>query len=269
MKLYKIRLIILICVLLWAINYRFPVHIQELTMKIREYIDTLSGQIRAVNKPAAKAAKEAPNKNKYEEHREDIILIKLKNGREMEGLLVSDQGGMVEIDIGIGTVKVSRNDIVSMTKPSELKVKEIIEEWKGTDKDVIDSKRTAIIRYYEADRIIAAVTINDDIKAKLLVDTGAPYMTIRPRVGAKVFDDREVVSKDVMMQWTDGSSSNGKLVLLDSVQVGKVKIPRVRAVIAEISILEDHLDGLIGMSYLRFFNVKLDSATKTMILEKR
>ena len=67
----------------------------------------------------------------------------------------------------------------------------------------------------------------------------------------------------------DGKQINAKQIVLDSIKVENVEAQGVEAAIILDEISDAGLqDGLLGMSFLKKFNFKVDQRNKKLILEK-
>ena len=112
---------------------------------------------------------------------------------------------------------------------------------------------------------IVEAMINGNIKANLLVDTGASRVSLSGRIGDLL---RVTNNKDIPTQIT--STANGEievsLIILDSLKIGEV----------EEFVLEAHInphykdkeiDGLLGMSFLGNFKVEIDQKNNKMFLK--
>jgi len=114
---------------------------------------------------------------------------------------------------------------------------------------------------------VVEALLNGKVKAALLTDTGASMVVISRAVAnwleLEGVDDGETIN----VVLADGSVTTATPVTLDSVKVGSSEVKNVRAAITETP-PGAGLDGLLGMSYLRHFHVKLDAAENSLVLEK-
>lgn len=99
--------------------------------------------------------------------------------------------------------------------------------------------------------------VNGKRQGLFLVDTGASLVALSHsfarELGLRVdsFPETQVVV-------ADGRKVKARLTLLQSVKVGNTSIDNVRAVVMPGDVQKD-VDGLLGMSYLRHFNIHLGS----------
>jgi len=97
--------------------------------------------------------------------------------------------------------------------------------------------------------------VNGKRRGRFLVDTGATLVALsRSFAGELGLQVDAFPETDVVV--ADGRQVKAKQVLLKSVRVGRTTIENVRAVVMPGEVQED-VDGLLGMSFLRHFNVRL------------
>ncbi|WP_282012355.1 aspartyl protease family protein [Nitrospina watsonii] len=110
---------------------------------------------------------------------------------------------------------------------------------------------------------IAEVLINGSIPGKLMVDTGASGVTLSEELGRKIYRDLGVLP--TLQVQTGGGTVDSPLLLLRSLKVGTAKVNDVEANV------NPHLgagfDGLLGMSFLGDFQVRVDSSDDLLILD--
>lgn len=111
---------------------------------------------------------------------------------------------------------------------------------------------------------IVQVRINDQATGRFVVDTGASSMTITNELAQRLGLDRN--QGPVKISLADGTNMEAKSLRLDSVCVNEVCASGVRAVV-----MPDPpgpgLDGLLGMSFLGEFDVKLDAKRNRVIFK--
>jgi len=113
---------------------------------------------------------------------------------------------------------------------------------------------------------LVSARINDSINVRLMLDTGATFVTLTEtcarRLGLQLDPENQIE-----MAMADGSRSQGIRVILDAIQVGDVVVHGVSAVV-----MGDHtdsdMDGLLGMSFLRGLEVRLDSDVGGLTLRR-
>ena len=117
--------------------------------------------------------------------------------------------------------------------------------------------------------IIVPVKINGKGPFKFVLDTGATFTCIDQKLvdELKLPEWRGQFGVGVLMP-TEG---NIKLVSIDTLEVGNVKATEMKACAIEFSRLQTGgLDarGLVGLNFLRSFQVKIDFKKKIMHLER-
>jgi clan AA aspartic protease (TIGR02281 family) len=114
---------------------------------------------------------------------------------------------------------------------------------------------------------IVEALLNNKVKASLLVDSGASHVVISEeiagRLGIKDLDEKPRIHAIL----ADGSVATSISITLDSVQVGDSRVRNVKTAVAKTP-PGPRLDGLLGMTFLRNFHVKMDAKENSLILEK-
>ena len=105
---------------------------------------------------------------------------------------------------------------------------------------------------------IVQVKLNDSATGRFVVDTGASLVsisrTMATRLNLEMSTDRAI-----RVTVADGRSVSAYPVILKSVQTGDARAENVAAVVLE-SEPSPGVDGLLGMTFLREFDVHLDAA---------
>lgn len=114
---------------------------------------------------------------------------------------------------------------------------------------------------------VVDVLLNRKVTASLLVDTGASLVVISREIAAQLgIEDLDKKGK-IHVVLADGSITTAIPITLDSVEIGSSKVKDVRAAVSETP-PGTGLSGLLGMSFLSHFHVKLDSDENCLVLEK-
>jgi clan AA aspartic protease (TIGR02281 family) len=113
--------------------------------------------------------------------------------------------------------------------------------------------------------IIVKALLNGRVTARLMVDTGATTTTLYDNVASALKLDSKDPPKAVDIILGDGRTVKAQEVLLDSIAVGKSEVKYSAAIILPAQ--SGDIDGLLGMSFLRHFVVRVDSANGKLILE--
>ncbi|MCF8721846.1 aspartyl protease family protein [Nitrospina gracilis] len=110
---------------------------------------------------------------------------------------------------------------------------------------------------------IVDVMINGSIPGKFVVDTGASSVTLSEGLGRKVH--RNLGSLPKLQVQTGGGMVDSPLLLLRSLKVGSARVENVEANVNPF--LGEGFDGLLGMSFLGDFQVRVDSTDDALILD--
>jgi clan AA aspartic protease (TIGR02281 family) len=114
-----------------------------------------------------------------------------------------------------------------------------------------------------ADAIVATASLNGTL-VRLLVDTGATSVAIGPALATRL---GIVISEPPFMVDTANGPTSARPVILDSVAVQGASASRVNAVVMQH--LPEGVDGLLGLSFLSRFDMKLDRQTGQLELSAR
>ena len=201
----------------------------------------------------------------------------LKNGRQIEGIIKSENDGVVEMEVYGGSIKMHNNDIDRIERLGEEDNEALRNKW-GTQKTAFENK----LRQYKIEEehkpkevefsdenqsITVKALINEDVTTSLVLDTGASTIMLRRHVADKL--GIKLDKPDAKVTLANGKTVDAKQVTLRSVKVQDSEAFNVGAVIL---MEEDNglgaADGLLGMSFLRNFSFKIDQKYKKLILEK-
>jgi len=127
-----------------------------------------------------------------------------------------------------------------------------------------DFSRTTVQTSKSGTGRVVDVVVNDSVEGRFILDTGASVMTMsesfRRRAGVDV--DRQ---RTLNLVLADGSMLKAPSMVLGSVSLGDARAERVEA-----AVLTDPpaagVDGLLGMSFLGRFVLRLDGATGKLTL---
>ena len=231
--------------------------------------------------------------------------IRLKNGRDLEGLIRKERGDAVEIDVGNGTVVFHLNEIEQIERSTPQEIEEIKkgwelsrardektkardqeerekaakkwdmmaeEEWRqGMERRFMEDHAVIVPATTDEGHIIVQAVLNEEVPISFIVDTGCPFVLLTARMAGKLGLD-----PGQPPQVTEIMVLNGKhkvrSVLLKSVKLGEAEEKNVPA----MALLEDgreikqHLKGgLLGMSFLKRFDVTFDQKKTRLILKPR
>ncbi|MCX7927082.1 MAG: retroviral-like aspartic protease family protein [Candidatus Omnitrophica bacterium] len=204
--------------------------------------------------------------------------VYLSNGRTIEGIIVEEHQEQIILDIGFGRIGIKRKDISRIQQANEKENKLLREKWINKQIELKNKEQQQARLEQDRDRISlypaggnaywTEVLLNNKVKARLILDTGASLTFISPEVAHKLGIDINSIKKTCEAVLADGSKTTVKLINLKSIQVGKIEAFDVPVAIMNLR-GEENKDGLLGMSFLHNFKVNIDYEHQTMTLEKR
>lgn len=205
---------------------------------------------------------------------EDAVVISKQNGGFIYSIsrdrikTIRDSGpGETEMDISF-----KKKDAYVVDKGEEKTRREELEKYRleKYKQEVLAAKkaRGRIKIKFSKDRFgVVNVLLNKKVNASLLVDTGASHVVISEKIATQL-GIRDLESRPtVHAMLADGSITTGFSVTLDSVKVGDSEAKDVKATVSKTS-PGAGLDGLLGMTFLGNFHVKMDRKDNSLILEK-
>ncbi len=176
--------------------------------------------------------------------------IYFNNGRKMEGRIISDEDGKLEIAFPTGvTMTIDKEGIKRIKKsdPSEIQI------------NFVEGHNS----------MLADCVINENTTAVLLIDTGASVCMLSKKLGDSLGIDTTDPKFQTKVQVADGRSVPAFYTKLKSLRLQHVEAKDVEAVI----LLEDlpmdvsYKDGLLGMSFLGRYSTRIDYSRKKFIIE--
>ena len=203
----------------------------------------------------------------------------LKNGRSIDGIVITQEGDTVELEVCAGVVKFKRSEVARIVKSSSQESGALKQEWeKQTDdlhskiarQNIEELRRPKEIEVISKGRgIMVKARINHKVDALLVLDTGASFVMLRKKVADDLGIKLNNVKPDTKMKLADGREVNGAHVVLDSIRVQASEARNVEAaVLLDESGTMDFGDGLLGMSFLNHFKFTVDQKNKKLVLEK-
>ena len=120
---------------------------------------------------------------------------------------------------------------------------------------------------YPADKRYVSVKarLNDQVEGVFMVDTGATTVSITDELARRLNLPHGMAEATLTL--ADGSTRKARTTMLKSVEVEGARIANVIAVTLPTSPGEG-LDGLLGMNFLREFNLQLDPVARVLILTR-
>lgn len=107
------------------------------------------------------------------------------------------------------------------------------------------------------------VVLNDGVKAKLMVDTGASMITLSGKIARKLGLAGDGGLPEMPFT-TAGGVVWSPIVVLQSVKAGDAEVVNAEA---GVNSQMGDLDGLLGMNFLGEFNMNMDQARGNMVLK--
>ncbi len=230
--------------------------------------------------------------------------INLKNGGSIEGIIEKENEKSIDVNIGFGTVTLSKSQVKGIERSSAQDSYNIAADWEAKRKELESkekefeeargrrfreayenwmdeekakklkegsaAKHIQVARDQRTKGIVVETLLNDNVKANLILDTGASIIALSRNIGERLGVDLSDTKNDMMeLRLADGRRASAKAVVLDSVKIQDVEVKKVMAAIMLDQAPDLTLgDGLLGMSFLNRFNLKIDLESMKMTLEK-
>ena len=204
----------------------------------------------------------------------------LKNGRSVEGIIKSENDDSIELEVcAAGSVKFKKSEIERIEKLTPEESNAMRQKW---ERQKMESQERISIQKLEEERkpkkvefsnevqgIIVEATLNRNVQASLILDTGASIIMLRKSIAEKLGINLDKAKPDMKVTVADGRQINAKHIILESVKVEKVEADNVDAAVLLDEVGDVSFgDGLLGMSFLKRFNFKIDHKDKKLIREK-
>lgn len=207
-------------------------------------------------------------------------VLYLVNGRSIEGIITKEDADNVELEVSSGIVKFRKSDIERIAPSSPSEYSSIRRKW---EKEKIEAERNMTRRAKEEERrpkevvlvnsaphtINVNAVLNKQASVTLLLDTGASIVLLRRSVAEKLGINLNDAKPDLKITVADGRQVGAKSLMLENLRIEDAEANNVQAaVFLEETGSVDFGDGLLGMSFLKRFNFKVDQQSKKLILEK-
>ncbi len=123
------------------------------------------------------------------------------------------------------------------------------------------------IPYEDRDgHFIVVASLNEKTEARFLVDTGATLVSMSRAVADQLEIPRSEAN-EINVTLANGSKAKAQPVMLKSVRVGDAQVKQVQALVLDDNV-SDGVDGLLGMSFLREFIIRMDASNEKLIFQK-
>jgi clan AA aspartic protease (TIGR02281 family) len=116
--------------------------------------------------------------------------------------------------------------------------------------------------------LVVKVMLNQERSAQLIVDTGAS-MTVLSTQAAIDLGILGTTDNELLTVNTAGGSVQVNMNYLSSLTVGTAQATNVAVVIHDLPDIPEHIEGLLGMSFLKHFLVTLDAEHARLILRPK
>ncbi len=130
---------------------------------------------------------------------------------------------------------------------------------KGLNRDTVPLTKTAY-------GMTVKTVLNGDTTCILAVDTGASTVLISKEIADRIETNPNETIEKVKFTLADGSMTESRVIIIKSVRIGNSTVYDVPAAVSDKP-PGTGIDGLLGMSFLNNFNIKLDVANEKLILE--
>ncbi len=114
--------------------------------------------------------------------------------------------------------------------------------------------------------VVVTVRINDKVDGRFMLDTGASFVTFSEELAGRL-NLNASDAEQITVMLADGSSRKVTPIILDSVEVGGTRLEGVAGAVTPTPPGPD-VDGLLGMSFLGQFAVKIDPQNNRLTLSR-
>jgi len=152
--------------------------------------------------------------------------------------------------------------------PEDESIARFFEKVKDTIRDMSGdfSEHSAPYKKY-GNRMVVNTLLNGTVSARLIVDTGASIILLDEQkvteLGIRFSGKESFITVTV----ADGREVKARAFTLDTMKVGNAEAYDVEAAVLEDGVGSSE-DGLLGMSFLKNFALKIDNANQRLILEE-
>lgn len=205
--------------------------------------------------------------------------IYLKNGREIDGIVRSESEGSVELEVCSGSVKFKRSEIDKIKRSGFLDQNLMRAGWErqkqANQENILQQQEEEERQPEEVEltsdspNITIPAQLNGRVDVQLVMDTGSTLVVLKKEITEALNIKLDDPSPEVRLVLADGRQIHAKLITLESVKVEGVEAKDVEAAVMLDEITDPGFkDGLLGMSFLKRFNFKVDNREKKLILER-
>jgi clan AA aspartic protease (TIGR02281 family) len=215
-------------------------------------------------------------------------VLYLKNGERLEGIIKSETNKDFELEVSSGAVIFTRDEVGRIERSTPAQNEALRQKWEKQNlvrqKQIERQRLEGLLNPKppleysipkevtfsgDPNSIMVNVRLNREITVPLLLDTGASVIVLKHSIARKLGIDLENNPNDVKIQVADGRRLKAKLVVLKSVMVEEVEEEDIEtAILSEDAGFINVGEGVLGMSFLKKFNFRVDNKERRIILEK-
>lgn len=204
----------------------------------------------------------------------------LKNSRKIDGFIEKEDNDFIVFDVCQGTVTFKREEIESMRRSEAEESARLRRECEEQKKKLKNAPAPAAkpkqkskpqdVAFVQSDKgLLVNVVLNRSVQASLILDTGSSLVVLTKAVADRLGMNLHKIKQEGKLILADGREVIVKPIILKSINTHGVEAENVEAAV----LLEDpgelkFGDGLLGMSFLKNFNFKVDHKNNKLILEK-
>ncbi|MFA5146138.1 MAG: retropepsin-like aspartic protease [Candidatus Omnitrophota bacterium] len=230
--------------------------------------------------------------------------VYFENGGSIEGIVTKEDEHNVEISVGFGTVTCGRTQIRKIERSSPEEAGRMQEEWtekrKEMEKQEKEFREARERRFDEYEKwvkeererkryreefgvreieitqditsrsILVDTVLNGKTGARLVLDTGASIVVLSNDMARRLGVDLSDRTKGMVeLRLAGNRRIRAKMIILESVMVQHIEEKKVMAAILTEDTPDTGFgDGLLGMSFLNRFNLRIDLKNMKIFLEK-
>lgn len=141
-----------------------------------------------------------------------------------------------------------------------------LEQYLGQLKELAKAVLSEVIpiRRTPSDSLYVAATLNEDKTIEMVLDSGATLVCLSQKVAAHVGVKTSAADAKLVLQLADGRTVSGTAVTIPTMRIGQFTVKNVEAVVLGPD--APFAESLLGMSFLRHFQFKIDPAANELKL---
>ncbi len=115
--------------------------------------------------------------------------------------------------------------------------------------------------------ILVDVILNDRVKSKMILDTGANLVVITEELSKKLHQDASFKDEVIKIN-TNCGEVEGRSLVIQKIELGQATKENVKSVITPNNYAFNGFDGVLGLSFLGDFKVTVDYENRKILLSK-